>query len=123
MNALFAKIGWVKSKDSNGFDVYIIPDGTILNKFPKSWDPSAMDHLVFMDEISVGEDVHFGMLNCILPFMPKMIENRSTFIIFPRNTSKFMIIKSILEVFPEKYTKEQLESKRFVSSTGRRMNR
>lgn len=137
-DTLFAKIGWVKSNDSNGFDVYTIPDGMILNEIPSSYDPSAMDDSVFIDGISFEEDsvgsigtftykvegdVHFGKLDCIRPFLDNMIKNRSTCIIFPRKTTKKMIIDSILEVFPGKYTREQLESKQFVSSNGNRKNR
>jgi hypothetical protein len=122
-DTMFAKIGWVKSIDSNGFEICSIPEGTILNKKPTSWDRSAMDDRVFIDEISFGEDIHLGTLDCISPFLPGMIKNRSTFIIFPKNTPITVMIDSIIETFPEKYTKEQLISKRFVSSNGNRYNR
>lgn len=138
-DTLFAKIGWVKSKDSNGFDVYSIPDGVILNERPSSWDPSAMHNGVFMDGISFEEDtlytcsngyisvtkgnIHLGTLSCIFPFLKAMMERRSTCIIFPDNISKDIKIKSILEVFPGKYTEEQLKAKQFVSSNGNRKAR
>ena len=135
---LLAKIGWVASKDSNGFDVYSIPEDSILNPKPNSWDPSAIDDYVFIDGVSFEEDridtmgsisypvvgnVHLGILNCISPFLNFMMENRSTFIVFPKKTSKEMMIKSILEVFSDKYSEEQLKSKAFVSSNGNRKSR
>uniref|UniRef100_A0A6C0BDD6 Uncharacterized protein n=1 Tax=viral metagenome TaxID=1070528 RepID=A0A6C0BDD6_9ZZZZ len=135
IDTLFLEIGWEACKESNGFDVYYIPDGKILNKQPSSWDPSAMDYFVFMDEISVEKDevqvlgdvsskvvgnVHLGTLNCIYPFLESMMSNRSSFIVFPKNTSKHEMIRSILEVFPSKYSEDELNNKKFVSSTGNR---
>lgn len=127
INSLFIKLGWVLSIDSNGFEVYSIPDEVELNEYPSSWDPSAMDNKVYIDDISYeepennfGGNVHLAILNCIDYYINVMIKNRSTFIVFPKFTSKAMMIESILEVFPDKYTREQLNLKDFIVSSGRR---
>lgn len=138
LETLFVKIGWVKTKDSHGFDVYYIPEGAVLNIKPTSWSSNAMDDHVFMDDISFEEDrintvgtfsfkvegnIHLGGLNCISPFVNAMISRRSTFIIFPKRTSQEKMIESILEVFPGKYPEEELKKKKFVCSSGNRKSR
>lgn len=121
---LFAKIGWVVSKESNGFDVYSVPDGTLLKQRPNSWKSNASDDFVFIDGVSFEEEnIHLISLRYISSFLDFMIENKSKCVLFPVGTSRDLMINSILETFPGKYAEQDLIKKRFICSNGYRKSR
>lgn len=121
VNTFFEVMGWEISYDSNGFIVCKVPDDKELRERPRRYSSGSNDLLVFIDYVSYEEkNIHMAMLSSMTPYINYMIENRLSFIIFPKKATRDQMIKSIVEVFPDRYNELDLRNKEIVSSSGYR---
>lgn len=131
---LFRNMGWDVSVDKFGNLRFTVDKNKNLKDPPSTYHTGCYKYRIFVDGISYEEDsigylgkgtlreysykiegnITLIMQNMIHKYIYDMIRNKSEFIIFPDNTSEDKMINAIVDMFPNKYTREMLESKKFI---------
>lgn len=131
---LFKNMNWNVSLDKFGNLCFIVDKNKDPIYPPSTYTIGCFDYRFFVDGISYEEDsieylgkgksseftykvdgqVTLIMQHMIHHYFTRMVKNKCEFIIFPKESKKEEMINAIVNMFPNKYTREMLEPKKFV---------